>query len=38
MRLTNDGDVRRVLSLYALPIYRLAYARTRSQSDAEDVC
>lgn len=38
MRLTNDGDVRRVLSLYALPIYRLAYARTRSQSDAEDIC
>ena len=38
MRLQNDGDIQRVLSLYALPIYRLAYARTRSQSDAEDIC
>lgn len=38
MRLTNDQDVQRVLSLYALPLYRLAYARTRSQSDAEDIC
>lgn len=38
MRLTNDRDVQRVLSLYALPLYRLAYARTRSRSDAEDIC
>lgn len=38
MRLQNDEDIQRVLSLYALPIYRLAYARTRSRSDAEDVC
>ena len=38
MRLLNDGDIQRVLSVYALPIYRLAYARTRSRSDAEDIC
>ena len=38
MRLQNDGDIQRVLSVYALPIYRLAYARTRSRSDAEDIC
>ena len=38
MLLQNDCDIQRVLSLYALPIYRLAYARTRSQSDAEDIC
>ena len=38
MRLQNDGDIQRVLSVYALPIYRLAYARTCSRSDAEDIC
>lgn len=38
MQLENSLDIRRVMELYAPLIYRLAYARTGSHSDAEDVC
>ncbi len=38
MQLKNSMDVRRVMELYAPLVYRLAYARTGSHADAEDVC
>lgn len=38
MRLRGSLDVRRVMELYAPMVYRLAYARTGSHSDAEDIC
>ena len=37
MRLRDDGDIRRVLSDYSTMVYRLAYARTNSHGDAEDI-
>lgn len=38
MRLRGSLDIRRVMELYAPMVYRLAYARTGSHSDAEDIC
>ena len=38
MQLQNSADIRRVLELYSPLVYRLAYSRTGSHSDAEDVC
>lgn len=38
MQLLNSMDVRRVVELYTPLVYRLAYARTGSHADAEDVC
>jgi len=38
MQLSNSMDVRRVVELYTPLVYRLAYARTGSHADAEDVC
>lgn len=38
MRLRGSLDIRRVMELYAPLVYRLAYARTGSHSDAEDIC
>ena len=38
MQLQNNADVRRVIELYTPLVYRLAYARTGSHADAEDVC
>ena len=37
MRLRDGGDIRRVLSDYSTMVYRLAYARTNSHGDAEDI-
>lgn len=37
MQLHNSADIRRVMDLYAPMVYRLAYARTGSHSDAEDI-
>ena len=38
MQLCSSTDVRRVIELYTPLVYRLAYARTGSHADAEDVC
>lgn len=38
MQLRSSVDVRRVMELYTPLVYRLAYARTGSHSDAEDIC
>lgn len=38
MQLCSSTDVRQVMELYTPLVYRLAYARTGSHSDAEDVC
>lgn len=38
MQLLNSMDVRRAVELYTPLVYRLAYARTGSHADAEDVC
>ena len=38
MQLRTNADVRRVVELYTPLVYRLAYARTGSHADAEDVC
>ena len=38
MQLRSNADVRHVMELYTPMVYRLAYARTGSHSDAEDVC
>lgn len=38
MQLSNSMEVRRVIELYTPLVYRLAYARTGSHADAEDVC
>ena len=38
MQLSNSMDIRRVVELYTPLVYRLAYARTGSHADAEDVC
>lgn len=37
MILRDGGDIRRVLSDYSTMVYRLAYARTNSHGDAEDI-
>ena len=38
MQLQSSTDVRRVIELYTPLVYRLAYARTGSHADAEDIC
>lgn len=38
MQMLSGMDVRRVVELYTPLVYRLAYARTGSHADAEDVC
>ena len=38
MQLCSNSDVRQVMDLYTPLVYRLAYARTGSHADAEDVC
>lgn len=38
MQLSGSADVRQVMELYTPLVYRLAYARTGSHADAEDVC
>lgn len=38
MQLCSSADVRQVMDLYTPLVYRLAYARTGSHADAEDVC
>lgn len=38
MQLQSSADVRRVVELYTPLVYRLAYARTGSHADAEDIC
>lgn len=38
MQLCSSSDVRQVMDLYTPLVYRLAYARTGSHADAEDVC
>ena len=38
MQLQDSSDIRRALELYSPLVYRLAYSRTGSHADAEDVC
>ena len=38
MQLHSNTDVRQVIELYSPLVYRLAYARTGTHADAEDVC
>lgn len=38
MQLRNSEDIRQVLERYTPLVYRLAYARTGSHGDAEDIC
>jgi len=38
MQLRSSTDVRRAIELYSPLVYRLAYVRTGSPADAEDVC
>lgn len=38
MQLRSSADIHRVMELYGPMVYRIAYARTNSHSDAEDIC
>ena len=38
MKLRGSLDIRQVMELYTPLVYRLAYARTGSHIDAEDIC